>query len=1246
MSTTTHDYCQACGHRNVGAGSHCSRCGATRARNRARVISGTAFILNELHDYPLDAILTAPQRARIETHYENQLSLTLNPQAAIAASAPPSVVSRHIAPPIASRQALPAPPRAPAPPRPEFDWSWLAEQQANLFLFAGAFLTVVAALIYVGYSGQAVSGALKMVLLVGYTFAFIAAGAICLRYERVAVAGRVFFAIGAIVVPLNFVAARSFFGQGDLSAQSMWLSGSIVAAAFYTAVSYLGLGRPYAFGAGVALASGVLASAVVADVPVEWMPVLVIALASAMSLTSLLGPENLRSRIGVIWSYQADALAVVSALFAFVLAPFARDYGDSEVYSGLGTAWFLPIALLAFTSYAAVQMTAASKSGTAVAAIAGFAAAFVATGFAADIPGEHYAVVLALLATTFGGIMLAAASAPGDARLPARFDEMVRVAAIVASGFAVFAACVVLNQAADEASSYAVGSRWFLPATFAALIPFYAIDAFIRRERVGAAGLRLAVSGVVAAILYTFDVSPEYYAFALILTAAAFAAVARWARHPLLARLHDAWREDTIIIGYLSVASGLIVGVLAAIIGADENSGFEPAFRPYLALAFAAAVMFAGIDASRRSRIGAVSLAAMLVGLGGSVAYAIDPSAEMYAFCLFVPAILIATAVRFAPESRTNWLAAQWTGDAIIVGRVAAVVGVGIAMGALGVSEDGTPNTYEPATLWFLPLSFASSAIFFALDASRGKRIETSAALFATAAATAISIPYALQSPAEHYAITLAATAFAFAAGGRLYTPHWIDETARDVTSSIAITASWLLFEGRFADAPRYGAAIHFSAALFYAGAALTSRSTRTFNEFLQVPKDTPLRLAGAWLYPAGLTGLLGYINVLDSLPASEDAEGGTMAMSLTLAAVAFSVAGAAMRLWRPEFRIHLYLMSLLIALVSLATGATPGTMSLVLAIYVAIFAALAVYEDQPLLGAPAILFGFAAVATYREHLDAGWWTIPASYSASAVIAGSIGAAVSDRKPWMYGLGAASGLFALGAPIAGFGILQSQVDEANLVGLTPFWETALYQWSTISIFVLGALALAAPALTERRWIVVPATATLTIGVLFQIGVWNPDNAQAYTAVIGTYLVLLGLVGLWKFRLIPEFADAAPFLEALGAAVIMFPSFVQSIDAGWRYQWILLAEAVGFFAVSVGLHRRGMLAAALVAMVLVAGRTLFDAVNALPNWIVVLAAGVALLAIGMGILLGRERWSRWQEALLGWWQEAGDGHSAA
>jgi hypothetical protein len=69
-----------------------------------------------------------------------------------------------------------------------------------------------------------------------------------------------------------------------------------------------------------------------------------------------------------------------------------------------------------------------------------------------------------------------------------------------------------------------------------------------------------------------------------------------------------------------------------------------------------------------------------------------------------------------------------------------------------------------------------------------------------------------------------------------------------------------------------------------------------------------------------------------------------------------------------------------------------------------------------------------------------------------------------------------------------------------------------------------------------------------------------------------------------------------------------------------------------------MRRRGVLATSALFMVLVSGRLLFDALNAMPNWIVVALCGIALLAVGVGILLGRERWDRWQRAIIALWED--------
>mgnify|MGYP001619335429 CR=1 FL=1 len=134
------------------------------------------------------------------------------------------------------------------------------------------------------------------------------------------------------------------------------------------------------------------------------------------------------------------------------------------------------------------------------------------------------------------------------------------------------------------------------------------------------------------------------------------------------------------------------------------------------------------------------------------------------------------------------------------------------------------------------------------------------------------------------------------------------------------------------------------------------------------------------------------------------------------------------------------------------------------------------------------------------------------------------------------------------------------------------------------------------------------------------------------------VVVLAFVGISRLRLIPALGGFATYIEALGAATIMLPSFAQSIEAGWRYQWILLIEAIVFLSAGIAMRRRGILSAGALFMVLVAGRLLFDAINAMPNWIVVALSGFALLGIGMGILLARDQWDRWQHTVRSWWQD--------
>jgi hypothetical protein len=342
-----------------------------------------------------------------------------------------------------------------------------------------------------------------------------------------------------------------------------------------------------------------------------------------------------------------------------------------------------------------------------------------------------------------------------------------------------------------------------------------------------------------------------------------------------------------------------------------------------------------------------------------------------------------------------------------------------------------------------------------------------------------------------------------------------------------------------------------------------------------------------------------------------------------------FTLPPSPSRHWRPDFGAHLYVVASLIAVASLAIAPDVATLAALLTLYVAMFAATAAWDRAPVLAVLGAALGLAAVVAWQRQLGVSVALIPVAYTVAGVALYGAGAFLARRSvAWKDVLRALGALYVVAAPIAGFALIVLYDAHALL-------DSPLYHWSVGALAVAGMLALVESFVSGRRWIIVPASAVLVTAVLLEIASFRPANVQPYTLVIGGYVLLLGLVGLWRLRLIPEYADSAPYLEALGAAIIMYPSFAQSFGGGWQFLLVLLVEASAVLLMSVALRRLGLLAAALLFLVLFAARAIFDAANALPNWLVIMLAGTALLAIGVAILTAREQWSTWQQRILAW-----------
>lgn len=1249
MSEADTIYCTQCASPGARGSAYCGACGMPRELTPKRRAAHVAFLLNEMQAPPMTDIVTAEQRARLEAHYEGELGTYLAPQRTPEQAPTPRPAA--ISTPGAGAMAAPidrvAPPQRvapPVPPREPYDWSWLAEQQASLFLFAGAFLTVVAALIYVGYSGQAVSGTVKIAILIVYTLAFLGAGGLCLRIPKVETAGRVFFGVGALLVPMNFAAARGIFGtEEDLSAETMWLAGSVTTATFYAAVAWIGLGRMYAFGAGVSIISGAIAAAVVTDMPVEWTPLLFIAVALVMVLTDAAGIEKLRERVGAIWGLQGQALGALALGWLLIIATY--EVADS---GGAGTLWFLPVTLAAFAAASAAPMLLTKRDDYAIAALGALAAAGVTVAYALELPAEGWSVAFAAAGACFGLMLIMADDASIAKGLPARFGEYVFGYGVALTAIAGLIALFALRAAYGDNASYEIRTRWFLAPSFGLALAFYALAAVSKRGRAGTGVIAVAIGGMASfagawiATIYGLDWPAEAYAIGIAALAPALALALIAAQDRRIARVLPEHLLDaaygTAILG--TIVSAIIAGGTIAVAERDIDP-YELRTRWFLLPTLALSAAFYVYDAvAQRRGFGVPGFVIAITGVAASVVYGLNVSAEYYAFALITPAIALIAAARWAPRA-DELLGAAWRDDVALLGRIATGAGILIAFIAALIGADSA-NDWTPQSHVFLPIAFLTGAVFLGIDASRGRRIETSLAFVAALGVAAVAVPYAFEAHTAYYGVALIGTGFILAASGRIWTPLWLDGRARDGLAVVGVAAATLPFEIPYADLPGIGAGVHFGAALFFALIAVSDRSARTLEYLINAKAASKVRLAMGWLYAAGLCAAIGYIFVLRNIASEEQVEGGSLAAPMLTVTIALLLVGVATKFWRPEFRLHFYTMSLVAALISIATAQDTGTLALVLTVFVAAYIAIAAIENAPALATPSVLFGFIAVAVWRAHLDASFAVLPIAYSlvAFATYCGAL--AIKDRLPqWSMALRATGAAYALVAPVAGFGVLSAQ-SKGGLFNGEPFEQSALYQFSTLAVAGVGALALVESMLARRTWIIVPASAVLLVALLLQIGSLRPENAQAYTAVIGAYLVLLAVVGISRLRLIPALGEYAVYIEALGAATIMLPSFAQSIDAGWRYQWILLIETIVFLAAGIVMRRRGILSAGALFLVLAAGRLLFDAINAMPNWIVVALSGIALLGVGMGILLGRDQWDRWQRTVLSWWNSEDDG----
>ena len=226
---------------------------------------------------------------------------------------------------------------------------WAARRQADVLLYLGAFLLVVSALIFTSSRDEALSGGWRVAILAVYTAAFMAAGLLLRRWPRVREAGPVFLAIGALLMPLNFLLLyNEVLGDREVSGELVWFAASSYSMAFYGFLAARGLGRLYVIPAAIALLSAWGSLAIVVGLPFEWFGAWWMGFALAATIVL-----SVTRRWSMITAAPVAAIVVLSLFFSQVIA--ALSWADIEYRWQLPVTYALLTALVAVAGWSARQ---------------------------------------------------------------------------------------------------------------------------------------------------------------------------------------------------------------------------------------------------------------------------------------------------------------------------------------------------------------------------------------------------------------------------------------------------------------------------------------------------------------------------------------------------------------------------------------------------------------------------------------------------------------------------------------------------------------------------------------------------------------------------------------------------------------------------------------------------------------------------------------------------------------------------
>jgi hypothetical protein len=328
-----------------------------------------------------------------------------------------------VAPPPGAAAAAPATPQG-----TPFSWSaFFADQSIAIMAYIGAFLLLIATLIFEIGRWQALGNSVKLAVVVVVYLLFGGLGQWLRRVPRLRTVGGAYLMVFALLTPLVALAVYLFALRG----QNISISGVICLSACYATAIYLVLAlqtklSAYSYFAWIALAVAAQALLPWIDAPSAWW-----AVALAVTALALLAPRRLKwpayfARPATIAAAAVSALAALGIeLQGFVRLPFANAGEPAPAFAASRVSFV--VAALALTALAAAWgLTLRDGQGAAPSAatldlLDGATAALgaqsvVAIAFLAQFTASQMAYVLAALALAEFGVALALRQAQSGRR--------------------------------------------------------------------------------------------------------------------------------------------------------------------------------------------------------------------------------------------------------------------------------------------------------------------------------------------------------------------------------------------------------------------------------------------------------------------------------------------------------------------------------------------------------------------------------------------------------------------------------------------------------------------------------------------------------------------------------------------------------------------------------------------------------------------------------------------------------------